>query len=82
MHSKKVIVIFKDFATRDEIHDLMESIKDHGGRITNVYRDLFKGFAAVVSHASLLRLESLARIRDTPIDYVETDEGVTSFVEL
>ncbi|RDB16743.1 Serine proteinase inhibitor IA-1 [Hypsizygus marmoreus] len=77
----KSIIIFKDTATEDEIQDLMEQVKEQGGHITNTYDILFKGFAAVLSGAHLNQLQSLARSRDSTIDYIESDGTVTTFTE-
>jgi len=77
MPQTKSIIIFKASATTEEVHNLMEEVKQNGGYITNVYDSLFKGFAAVMSEEHLRALQ--ANLRGSAIDYIESDGTVTTF---
>ncbi|KAF5385745.1 hypothetical protein D9615_002513 [Tricholomella constricta] len=70
MSQTRSIIVFKDAATADEVKDVMEQVKQQGGRITNVYDAIMKGFAADVPNEYLHTLQSLSRIRGSAIDYI------------
>ncbi|KAG5645201.1 hypothetical protein DXG03_006719 [Asterophora parasitica] len=70
MTATRTIVVFKDTATTAQIQDLIAQVKQQGGRITNVYDVIFKGFAAEIPEGFRRNLESVARIRGNPIDYI------------
>lgn len=75
----KSIVVFKESASMDDVYALIEQVKEQGGYVSNVYDAIFKGFAAVIEDDHLRSLQSLARVRGSTIDYIESDGVVTTF---
>ncbi|KAF9461282.1 hypothetical protein BDZ94DRAFT_1264093, partial [Collybia nuda] len=72
------IIVFKDSVTNDEMEDVIENMRAAGAHITNIYKEIYKGFAATMSNIQLSRLQELTG-KDSLIDYIESDGVVTTF---
>ncbi|CAD6889104.1 unnamed protein product [Tilletia controversa] len=74
---KSFIVIFKKDAPQSEIDSQVSEIESQGGKITQKYEGLMKGFAAQMPPTIATALSSASEGGKHPhIDYVEPDQEV------
>ncbi|KAK0521609.1 hypothetical protein OC834_006595 [Tilletia horrida] len=78
---KSFIVIFKKDAPQSEIDSQVSDIEKQGGKITQRYDGLMKGFAASMPQTTALALTSASEGGKHPhIDYIEPDQEVRAGV--
>ncbi|KAL9939628.1 hypothetical protein V8E36_001445 [Tilletia maclaganii] len=74
---KSYIVIFKKDAPQSEIDSQVADVEKQGGKISQRYDGLMKGFAATIPETHALALSSASEGGKHPhIDYVEPDQEV------
>ncbi|KAE8210894.1 hypothetical protein CF327_g5292 [Tilletia walkeri] len=79
--NKSFIVIFKKDAPQSEIDSQVSEIESQGGKITQKYEGLMKGFAAQMPQNIALGLTSASEGGKHPhIDYIEPDSEVRAGV--
>ncbi|KAF9024809.1 hypothetical protein BDZ89DRAFT_1162022 [Hymenopellis radicata] len=60
MSTDKVIIMFKDGVSQDQIKEYISQINNGGGEVTQTYGALIPGFAAKVTPDQLTTFQSLS----------------------
>ncbi|KAG8983126.1 hypothetical protein FRB90_006293 [Tulasnella sp. 427] len=69
----KFIVVFKESATQEQINEYAEQVNSNGGKVTNHYGTVLKGFAAELTESQFQNFQG-----NDIIDYIEPDGVVTT----